>query len=42
MLTWIMFLNFLDDLELQREQEWQLAEPDGDFLCCHHDEVVQS
>jgi type I restriction enzyme M protein len=23
MLTWIMFLKFLDDLELQREQEWQ-------------------
>jgi type I restriction enzyme M protein len=27
MLTWIMFLKFLDDLELQREQEWQLANP---------------
>jgi len=25
MLTWIMFLKFLDDLELQREGEWQLA-----------------
>lgn len=27
MLTWIMFLKFLDDLELQREQEWQLVNP---------------
>jgi len=26
MLTWIMFLKFLDDLELQREQEAALAE----------------
>src|SRR5436189_3188329 len=25
MLTWIMFLKFLDDLELQREQEAALA-----------------
>jgi len=25
MLTWIMFLKFLDDLELQREQEATLA-----------------
>jgi len=25
MLTWIMFLKFLDDLELQREQEAKLA-----------------
>ena len=25
MLTWIMFLKFLDDLELQREQEAELA-----------------
>ena len=25
MLTWIMFLKFLDDLELQREDEAQLA-----------------
>ena len=25
MLTWIMFLKFLDDLELQREQEASLA-----------------
>lgn len=27
MLTWIMFLKFLAGLELQREQEWQLANP---------------
>jgi len=27
MLTWIMFLKFLDDLGLQREQEWKLANP---------------
>src|SRR5512145_1440519 len=27
MLTWIMFLKFLDDLELQREQEWKLVNP---------------
>jgi len=26
MLTWIMFLKFLDDLEIQREQENKLAE----------------
>ena len=26
MLTWIMFLKFLDDLELQREDEAKLAE----------------
>ena len=25
MLTWIMFLKFLDDLELQREEEAKLA-----------------
>ena len=25
MLTWIMFLKFLDDLELQRQEEAQLA-----------------
>lgn len=25
MLTWVMFLKFLDDLELQREGEDQLA-----------------
>jgi hypothetical protein len=25
MLTWIMFLNFFDDLEIQREQETKLA-----------------
>jgi type I restriction enzyme M protein len=25
MLTWVMFLKFLDDLELQREEEAQLA-----------------
>ena len=25
MLTWIMFLKFLDDLEIQREQETKLA-----------------
>jgi type I restriction enzyme M protein len=25
MLTWIMFLNFLDDLELQRQEEAKLA-----------------
>jgi type I restriction enzyme M protein len=25
MLTWIMFLKFLDDLEIQREQEAKLA-----------------
>ena len=24
MLTWVMFLKFLDDLELQREEEAQL------------------
>lgn len=29
LLTWVMFLKFLDDLELQREQEWQLANPPG-------------
>jgi type I restriction enzyme M protein len=27
MLTWIMFLKFLDDLELQREEEWKLVHP---------------
>src|SRR5512147_2840062 len=27
MLTWVMFLKFLDDLELQREQEWKLVVP---------------
>lgn len=27
LLTWIMFLKFLDDLEIQREQEWKLAAP---------------
>ena len=27
LLTWIMFLKFLDDLELQREGEWKLVAP---------------
>jgi type I restriction enzyme M protein len=27
MLTWIMFLKFLDDLEIQREGEWKLVNP---------------
>ncbi len=27
MLTWIMFLKFLDDLEIQREEEWKLVAP---------------
>lgn len=27
MLTWIMFLKFLDDLEVQREEEWKLVAP---------------
>ena len=29
MLTWIMFLKFLDDLEIQREEEWKLVQPTG-------------
>lgn len=27
MLTWIMFLKFLNDLELKREEEWKLVAP---------------
>ena len=27
LLTWIMFLKFLDDLELHGEEEWKLVNP---------------